>query len=112
MKIAELLEGTSDIKSNNVGRGYSGEWKNESEGSKKFKAMHTLAKETLGTAKLLADVKEPNVMIRDFLDSAHGRHLADSEKDSENQPLQLKKELINSFKKFKRSYNPADFHSE
>lgn len=106
----DLFEGTNDIKSLNKTRGYQGEVGHETaEGDKKFKAMHAFAKKELGSAMALKDAKNPNIMIRDFLDSNHGRHLADSEKNAGGLNNEFTKELVKSFKKFKPKYNPEDY---
>jgi hypothetical protein len=44
---------------------------------------------------------------RDFLDSVHGRHAADM--DFPRGDASAQKALGRSVRKFRRSYNPADF---
>lgn len=109
MLIQELLEAAlNSAKSLNKSNGYHGQWDTEIEGAKRYSAMHSFAKKALGSAMQLTDVKTPNVMVRDFLDSTHGRHLADSEKRSTDKG-ELSKELVKSFKSFKQKYKPEQF---
>jgi hypothetical protein len=64
--------------------------------------MHRYAKKLVGDAGHLQDAKKPNVMVKHFLDSAHGRHIADNPTD---------KNITSRFAHFKKSYNPA-MHEE
>ena len=76
------------------GKGYHG---NIGGDDKKYSSMHTKVKGLVGAAGHLSDVKKPNVMIKHFLDSTHGRHIADQPSDSN---------ITSRFKKFKNTYNP------
>lgn len=78
------------IKTDNAGRGYSGEVGDD---PKEYAAMHAKLKKLLG-----ADDK----MLIHFLDSSYGRHLASMRSDAE-----IKK----AFRKFKVGYNPGEFES-
>ena len=52
----------------------------------------------------MRDVKKPNVMVKHYLDSQHGRHLKGNETNHEY----IKKD----FAKFKKSYKPEHFSEE
>ena len=90
--------------SDNILHGYHGNVavKDDSERAKKFSAMHTKVKKLAHAAGHLSDAKKPNVMVKHFLDSAHGRHIASD--DSETN-------IKSRFKHFAKSYNPA-MHEE
>jgi hypothetical protein len=64
--------------------------------------MHTKVKKLAHAAGHLSDAKKPNVMVKHFLDSAHGRHIASD--DSETN-------IKSRFKHFAKSYDPA-MHEE
>jgi hypothetical protein len=90
--------------SDNILHGYHGNVavKDDSERAKKFSAMHTKVKKLAHAAGHLSDAKKPNVMVKHFLDSAHGRHIASD--DSETN-------IKSRFKHFAKSYDPA-MHEE
>ena len=52
----------------------------------------------------MRDVKNPNVMVKHYLDSVHGRHLAGKEGNHEY--------IAKDFKKFKRYYDAKQFATE
>ena len=81
------------------GKGYHG---NIGGDDKKYSSMHTKVKGLVGAAGHLSDVKKPNMMVKHFLDSTHGRHIADQPSDSN---------ITSRFKKFKKTYNP-EMHEE
>jgi len=76
------------------GKGYHG---NVDGGDKQYSSMHTKVKRLVGAAGHLSDVEKPNKMVKHFLDSTHGRHIADQPSDSN---------ITSRFKKFKNTYNP------
>jgi hypothetical protein len=101
---AELDEALTRVTSGNKGYGYHGnvEARDDAEKDKRYSAMHRYAKKLVGDAGHLQDAKKPNVMVKHFLDSAHGRHIADNPTD---------KNITSRFAHFKKSYNPA-MHEE
>lgn len=91
------------VKSGNLAYGYHGTITGSKlEKDKKYSAMHTKVKRLVGEAGHLQDAKKPNVMVKHFLDSSHGRHIAG---DDSNQ------NIISRFSKFKKTYNP-ELHEE
>ena len=64
--------------------------------------MHRYAKKLVGDAGHLQDAKKPNVMVKHFLDSPHGRHIADNPTD---------KNITSRFSEFKKKYKP-EMHEE
>ena len=103
MKVYELLE-AEEIKSNNVTRGYHGEW-NRREAPEKFKAMHAKLKKLFNEKRLLAGAANVDTMIRDYLDSTNGRHIANAEKNEQDED-QFNRTVVKTFQSFKRSYDP------
>ena len=99
-----LDEALTRVTSGNKGYGYHGnvEARDDAEKDKRYSAMHRYAKKLVGDAGHLQDAKKPNVMVKHFLDSAHGRHIADNPTD---------KNITSRFAHFKKSYNPA-MHEE
>lgn len=91
------------VESGNKGYGYHGQHDSET-ADKKYSAMHAKVKKVAGEAGHLRDAKKPNVMVKHYLDSRHGRHLAGNEHDHEY----IKKD----FGKFKKSYKESDFTKE
>jgi hypothetical protein len=90
-------------KSGNLAYGYHGTISGSKvEKDKNYSAMHTKVKRLVGEAGHLQDAKKPNIMVKHFLDSSHGRHIAG---DNSNQ------NIISRFSKFKKSYDPA-LHEE
>lgn len=89
-------------KTGNEGRGYHGQHESDV-ADKKYSAMHTKVKSVAGEAGHLRDAKKPNVMVKHYLDSQHGRHLTGHEDDHEY----IKKD----FGKFKKTYK-AEMHEE
>jgi len=102
-ELLELNEAGDASKSKNPSYGYHGEFIKDGHqaADRAFSKAHAQLKKIFGDAKLLTDVKKPNLMIRDFLDSNYGRHLKGHEDDSPH--------LVKLFKKFKRDYNPELF---
>jgi hypothetical protein len=84
----------------NPGYGYHGniEARDDKERDKRYSAAHTYLKKFFGERGHLQDAKQPNTMVKHFLDSPHGRHLAHS-KMSE-------KDVENRFSTFKKTYDP------
>jgi hypothetical protein len=96
------------VESGNKGNGYHGQHDSEV-ADKKYSAMHAKVKKVAGEAGHLRDAKKPNVMVKHYLDSKHGRHLAGNEHDHEY----IKKD----FGRFKKAYKPelhegVDFDEE
>lgn len=90
--------------STNTTHGYHGNVKvdDDSQRPKAFAKMHAKVKKLAHEGGHLEDAKKPNVMVRHFLDSAHGRHIANNPTD---------KEITSRFAHFAKSYNPA-MHEE
>lgn len=103
-KVLEIDEALTRVTSGNKGYGYHGnvEARDDAEKDKRYSAMHRYAKKLVGDAGHLQDAKKPNVMVKHFLDSAHGRHIADNPTD---------KNITSRFSHFKKSYDPA-MHEE
>ena len=100
----ELDEALTRVTSGNKGYGYHGnvEARDEEERDKRYSAMHRHAKNLLMSKGHLQDAKKPNVMVKHFLDSTHGRHIAHSPTE---------KEITSRFAHFKKSYDPK-MHEE
>ena len=100
--VKEDFELDEAVQTSNPGYGYHGnvEAKDDADRAKKFSAMHSKVKKMV--APHLQDAKKPNVMVRHFLDSTHGRHIA---YDSSERNIKSR------FAHFKKSYNPA-MHEE
>ncbi len=100
----ELEEALTRVTSGNKGYGYHGnvEARDEEERDKRYSAMHRHAKNLLMSKGHLQDAKKPNVMVKHFLDSTHGRHIA-------HNPTE--KEITSRFKHFAKKYDPA-MHEE
>ena len=101
---AELDEALTRVTSGNKGYGYHGtvEARDDAEKDKRYSAMHRYAKKLVGDAGHLSDAKKPNVMVKHFLDSPHGRHIADNPTD---------KNITSRFSEFKKKYKP-EMHEE
>jgi hypothetical protein len=101
---AELDEALTRVTSGNKGYGYHGtvEARDDAEKDKRYSAMHRYAKKLVGDAGHLQDAKKPNVMVKHFLDSPHGRHIADNPTD---------KNITSRFSEFKKKYKP-EMHEE
>lgn len=108
MKVADLFEG---VKSGNMSNGYSGHSSHENvkDRDKKFQAMHDALSKTFTSQKLFGKVADQSNMVRDFLDSSHGRHLGDTEKHSGLDSSEFKKEAISRFQAFAKKYRPEDY---
>lgn len=94
------------ILTNNPGYGYHGiaDRKHKGDLNKshaEYNKMHAKVKDWAGEAGHLALAKKPNVMVRDYLDSARGRHLEGLEADD--------KYIKKDFGHFARSYDPKLF---
>jgi hypothetical protein len=101
---AKITEALTRVTSGNKGYGYHGtvEARDDAEKDKRYSAMHRYAKKLVGDAGHLSDAKKPNVMVKHFLDSAHGRHIADNPTD---------KNITSRFSEFKKKYKP-EMHEE
>lgn len=84
-----------EAKTGNEGRGYHGEWPSK-DAAKKFAAAHRRIKKLM---------KADDSVVTHYLDSTHGRHLADTEKDSKDDDEYVSKD----FNKFLKRYNPEHF---
>lgn len=80
-------------KSNNPEHGYHGE------NPSGYSATHAKVKKIAGEAGHLQNAKKPNVMVRHYLDSAHGRHLRGHEHDHEH--------ITKDFGKFAKHYDSS-----
>lgn len=92
---------------NNEGRGFHGELVTHfglNNADNMYSQTHSKIKNLLSQSGHLSDVKNPNIAVRDYLDSQHGRHLYGKHNDHEY----VKKD----FAKFKRSYDPTLFVNE
>jgi hypothetical protein len=69
-----------------------------------YSGAHTKVKKHAGEAGLLKDVSKPNVMIKHYLDSVHGRHIHGHIDDHEA--------VSRDFARFKKKYNPEHFSEE
>lgn len=87
------------VKTGNEGRGYHGEFPSEV-ADKKYSSAHKKVRDTLAASGHMKDVKNPNVTVKHFLDSGHGRHIAGDDSDSN---------VTSRFKSFKKDYNPKLF---
>lgn len=103
-KVLEFKEALTRVTSGNKGYGYHGtvEARDDAEKDKRYSAMHRYAKKLVGDAGHLQDAKKPNVMVKHFLDSPHGRHIADNPTD---------KNITSRFSEFKKKYKP-EMHEE
>jgi hypothetical protein len=103
-KVLEIEEALTRVTSGNKGYGYHGtvEARDDAEKDKRYSAMHRYAKKLVGDAGHLQDAKKPNVMVKHFLDSPHGRHIADNPTD---------KNITSRFSEFKKKYKP-EMHEE
>ena len=101
---AKITEALTRVTSGNKGYGYHGtvEARDDAEKDKRYSAMHRYAKKLVGDAGHLQDAKKPNVMVKHFLDSPHGRHIADNPTD---------KNITSRFSEFKKKYKP-EMHEE
>ena len=103
-KVVEFKEALTRVTSGNKGYGYHGtvEARDDAEKDKRYSAMHRYAKKLVGDAGHLSDAKKPNVMVKHFLDSPHGRHIAENPTD---------KNITSRFSEFKKKYKP-EMHEE
>lgn len=93
----------------NEGWGYHGEMLTKhgddmKKAGRAYSSMHSKVKKIAGEAGHLRDVAKPNVMVRDYLDSRHGRHLADAESFDNASGRELHPYITKDFGKFKKSY--------
>jgi hypothetical protein len=88
----------------NVGHGYHGNVKadGDEDRAKKYSAMHSKVKKLAGAAGHLKDARQPNKMVKHFLDSPHGRHVADDPSD---------RNITSRFGTFKKGYK-SHMHEE
>jgi hypothetical protein len=100
----EITEALTRVTSGNKGHGYHGtvEARDEAERDKRYSAMHRYAKQLVSAAGHLQDAKKPNVMVKHFLDSPHGRHIADNP---------TVKNITSRFAGFKKIYD-SSMHEE
>lgn len=92
-----FIESTKMPTTTNAGYGYSGRIKDD---PKAYAKMHGHVKKILHKHSLLSDEKYPNKKIVHFLDSTHGRHLADNNGE---------KDVVNRWKHFNKHYDPEDW---
>lgn len=100
---SDLVEAkTNHTKSSNPLYGYNGYngGKTEEEQAAKYKIMHGKVKSYLMKKGHLKNERTPNIVVKHFLDSGHGRHLVDD--DSE-------RNIEQRFVHFKKNYNPRLF---
>jgi hypothetical protein len=88
------------VQSGNLTYGYHGtvDAKDDADRAKKYSKMHKMVKKLAHAAGHMHDVKKPNVMVKHFLDSPHGRHIADNPTNQN---------IISRFGHFKKSYDPS-----
>lgn len=92
------------VTTDNEGHGYHGTvGGNHEERTKKYAAMHAHVKKLVGAAGHLRDARQPNQMVKHFLDSPHGRHVADNPTDST---------IKSHFAYFKKKYKPEHFKED
>jgi hypothetical protein len=104
---------SEDTKSGNLTYGYHGtiNAEDDADRSKKYAAAHSQAKRLLTAHGHLQDARHPNVMVKNFLDSPHGRHIADIHNDKAR-PDAANKEILSRFKHFKKTYDRKDFNED
>lgn len=93
------------VVTDNEGHGYHGnvQAKDMAERGKKYADMHAHVKKLAHAGGHLKDARQPNNMVKHFLDSTHGRHIADDPSDSN---------ITSRFKHFKKSYKPQHFKED
>jgi hypothetical protein len=103
--IKENFDIEEAVKTDNEGHGYHGTVKagSHEERGKKYAEMHAHVKKLVGGAGHLKDARQPNNMVKHFLDSTHGRHIADEPTDSN---------ITSRFKHFKKSYKPVHYKED
>ena len=107
-KMNENVDPDRDFKTRNPSHGYHGEVaaKHGSDG-----AAHLYAK----MHRVVSDVvKEHPSVIRDYLDSVHGRHLHDvkTQGNGEEESPHVKAYIRKDFTKFKKTYKPEHFNEQ
>ncbi len=109
----EEVELDEAAKSGNLTYGYHGTINadDDADRSKKYSAAHNQAKRLLNAYGHLQDARRPNVMVKHFLDSTHGRHIADIH-NYNSRPDAANKEILSRFAHFKKKYDPKDFREE
>jgi len=90
------------VTTKNAGYGYHGQHDTE-ERDVKFKNAFAKVRKVVRIAGHLNDVTKPNLLVRQYLDSAHGRHLVGKEENADY----IKKD----FEIFKKAYKPG-MHTE
>jgi len=73
---------------------------------REYNKMHSQAKKA--TLHHLYNEKKPNIVVRDFLDSSHGRHLHNMHVSGKADEKYIRK----SFRDFKKKYDPELFEEE
>lgn len=93
------------IITNNPGEGYHGVklryLGDERKAHLAYNRMHSHVKKI--AAQHLMNEKKPNIMVRDFLDSKYGRHIANETDDAYT---------VKAFKDFKKTYKPELFKED
>lgn len=102
----ELFEAASKPLTNNPGNGFHGQamLKHKNDNAKahaEYRKMHAKVKDMAGEAGHLTNSKKPNIMVRDYLDSKRGRHVADYQNDD--------KYIKKDFGQFAKTYDPKLF---
>jgi len=82
MAMKEETELEEAVATGNPGFGYHGEHEPEV-ADKKYSKAHATVKKIAGEAGHLKDAKKPNELVKSYLDSKRGRHLAGNETDHE-----------------------------
>ncbi|CAB4125078.1 hypothetical protein UFOVP58_58 [uncultured Caudovirales phage] len=80
--VNEETELDEAVQTGNPGLGYHGEHEPEV-ADKKYSKAHASVKKIAGEAGHLKDAKKPNELVKSYLDSKRGRHLAGNETDHE-----------------------------
>jgi hypothetical protein len=95
--LKEETELDEAVETGNPGHGYHGQ------SPEKYSATHAHVKKIVGAEGHLAAVKTPNKLIKHYLDSAHGRHLAGMEHDHGY--------IKRDFKRFTKGYRADQFEA-
>lgn len=99
-ELEKVVSKIEEAKTNNEGYGYHGKFDSE-KADDEFNKAHAAVKSVVGD--MLKDHESPTTVVRDYLDSARGRHLSDL-----NDSDYIKKD----FGKFMKKYKPELFESD
>jgi hypothetical protein len=112
-KMIEQVEEIQESESKNKSYGYYGSAASHSDNpGKHYRLMHSHVKQVASASGHLSDAKKPNVMVRDYLDSKHGRHLHDVYGTTPKTSVERSKHndyIARDFGRFKKSYKEEDY---